>query len=45
MLELTLASIPNDFITAREVVVPPGILSPITKQSVMDARVLPIIRP
>ena len=45
MLELTLASIPNPFITANAVVVPPGMLSPIIKQSVTEESVLPIILP
>ena len=34
MLELTLALNPNAFKTASAVVVPPGILSPMIKQSV-----------
>ena len=45
MLELVWASIPKLFKTPRAVVVPAGILSPITRQSVHEANVLPSILP
>ena len=45
MLELTCASIPKLFKTASAVVVPPGTLSPIMRQSVDEASVLPSILP
>ncbi len=45
MLELTWALCPNALITASAVVVPPGMLSPINRQSVIDAKVLPTILP
>ena len=45
MLELTFASKSKARNTAKAVVVPAGILSPITKQSVKDAIFLPTILP
>jgi len=45
MLELTCASTPKLFKTASAVVVPAGILSPIIRQSVHEAYVLPSILP
>ena len=45
MLELTCASIPKLFKTPRAVVVPAGILSPITRPSVHEANGLPSILP
>ena len=45
MLELTLVSIPKPLRTANAVVVPPGILSPITRQSFGFEMDLPITLP
>ncbi len=45
MLELTFALKSNAFSNANAVVVPPGIHSPIIKQSVNDAKLLPRICP
>ena len=45
MLELTLVLIPNPFSTAKAVVVPPGILSPMTRHSFGLQIDFPIIFP
>src|SRR5574339_56665 len=45
MLLLTVPFIPREVRTVWAVVVPPGMLSPITKQSVVEPKLLPIILP